>query len=379
MPKDRDLFVLMCRLLAAPESGPPPEDADLDRSEADWARLIYIANLHYAAPLLYDAVQGRGLLARLPEDIRGYLIAIRHANAERNDDIRRQVEDFLPALNAAGIEPILLKGGAFLFADPDYGGSRMMVDIDFLVPPGTEETAWDVMAGIGYRAIDDDDYSRAHQMNAIHREGAVATIEIHRTPGPQRTLLTVEDAYADSAMVAAEGGRCRVMSTDHGVRHALFHGQVQDFHYWFARPQLRTLLDLRRYIETHGPEIDWANVVHRFDDEGYGRVVEGTMALLHAWLGVEPPAAVPLTGRSRSYVERCTGRLNRAERELTFWQRWIGWVGVNMLPKRLAFRHRLEETGRLGRLPVLAARQAAFLAKMTSWPARQLRRNRPGA
>jgi len=28
---------------------------------------------------------------------------------------------------------------------------------------------------------------------------------------------------------------------------------------------------------------------------------------------------------------------------------------------------------------VLAARQAAFVARMTTWPARQLRRNRPGA
>jgi hypothetical protein len=378
MAKDRALFVLMCRLLAEPDSGPPPDDADLDRSESEWARLIYIANLHYAAPLLHDAVYARGLLARLPDDIRGYLVAIRHANAERNDDIRRQVDDFLPALNAVGIEPILLKGGAFLFADPAYGDSRMMVDVDVLVPSGVEDVAWNAMADLGYRAVDDDDYSRAHQMNAIHREGAVATIEIHRTPGPQRTLVTVDEAYADSALVSAESGRCRVMSTDHSVRHALFHGQVQDFHYWFARPQLRTLLDLRRYIDTHGPDIDWAGVVRSFDDEGYGRVVEGTLALLHAWLGVEPPPAVPLTTRSRRYVERCTGRLNRAERELTFWQRWIGWVGVNMLPKRLAFRHRLEDTGRLGRLPVLAARQAAFLAKMSTWPARHFRRNRRG-
>jgi hypothetical protein len=338
MAKDRALFVLMCRLLAEPDSGPPPDDADLDRSESEWARLIYIANLHYAAPLLHDAVYARGLLARLPDDIRGYLVAIRHAN-----------------------------------------DSRMMVDVDVLVPSGVEDVAWNAMADLGYRAVDDDDYSRAHQMNAIHREGAVATIEIHRTPGPQRTLVTVDEAYADSALVSAESGRCRVMSTDHSVRHALFHGQVQDFHYWFARPQLRTLLDLRRYIDTHGPDIDWAGVVRSFDDEGYGRVVEGTLALLHAWLGVEPPPAVPLTKRSRRYVERCTGRLNRAERELTFWQRWIGWVGVNMLPKRLAFRHRLEDTGRLGRLPVLAARQAAFLAKMSTWPARRFRRNRRGA
>jgi hypothetical protein len=127
MAKDRALFVLMCRLLAGPDSGPPPDDADLDRSESEWARLIYIANLHYAAPLLHDAVYARGLLARLPDDIRGYLVAIRHANAERNDDIRRQVDDFLPALNAVGIEPILLKGGAFLFADPAYGDSRWSI------------------------------------------------------------------------------------------------------------------------------------------------------------------------------------------------------------------------------------------------------------
>ena len=54
-------------------------------------------------------------------------------------------------------------------------------------------------------------------------------------------------------------------------------------------------------------------------------------------------------------------------------------IGVNMLPKRLAFRHRLEDTGRLGRVPVLAARQAAFLVKMATWPARQWRRNRRDA
>ncbi len=379
MSKDHDLFVLMRRLLAAPDSAPPLADSDLDRSESDWARLLYIANLHYAAPLLHDAVKGRGLLARLPREIRDYLVVIRHANAERNDDIRHQVAEFVPALNAVGIEPILLKGSAFLFDDPAYGASRMMVDIDYLVPPGTEDTAWDVMADLGYRATDDDDYSRAHQMNAIFREGTVAPIEIHRTPGPQRTLLTVEEAYADSIVVDTGGGRCRVMSPDHRALHALFHGQVQDFHYWFARPQLRTLLDLRRFIEGDGPGIDWPMIMGRFDDEGYGRVVEGTAALLAAWFGVAPPPAVPVTGHGRRYVTRCEGRLKRAERELTFRQRWIGWIGVNMLPKRLAFRHRLEGTGPLGRVPVLAARQAAFLVKMATWPARQWRRNRRDA
>ncbi|MCP4326999.1 MAG: nucleotidyltransferase family protein [Alphaproteobacteria bacterium] len=375
MTADRDLFRLMCRLVAAGD-GAPVDVIDWDRSADSWTRLLYIANLHYAAPLVHDAVTALDAMANMPEDVAGYLSSIRHANAERNDHIRDQIGHFVPALNEIGIEPILLKGTAFLYDDPGYGDARMMVDIDFLVPPDCERAAWDAMRAIGYTAGDDDDYARAHQMNAIHRPGAPAVVEIHRTPGPQRTLLTVESAFADSVPLELAAGRCRAMSPTHRVLHTLFHGQVQDFHYWFARPQFRTLADLRRLGSAAGRTVDWPEIERRFAAAGYQTIVDGTAALMTDWFGAAPLPPRPVTRRARRYVAHCDARLDHAERELGFWQRWIGWASVNLLPARLAYRHRLEGTGWGVRLPVLAYRQAAFVAKMATWPLRQWRRSR---
>jgi len=204
--------------------------------------------------------------------------------------------------------------------------------------------------------------------------GTVAVIEIHRTPGPQRTLLTVDEAYAASTAVAIDGGRFRVMAPTHRLIHFLFHGQVQDFHYWFARPQFRMLLDIARLMETRQDEIDWAQVVRRFRGQGYGQVVGGTAALLEAWFGVSPPAAVPIGARDWRYVTKCEAGLDRAEGETGFWLRWIGWASVNLMPKRLAYRHRLEGEGWPRRLAVVRYRQGAFVVKMATWPYRNYRR-----
>ncbi|MCZ6605351.1 MAG: nucleotidyltransferase family protein, partial [Alphaproteobacteria bacterium] len=342
----RDLFALLCRLLATRDGATQPMSTTWsDPNEVDWTQLVHVANQHLVAPILHDAVTRAGIRERLPEDKRHYLAALHAANGERNQEIHRQISAFLPALNAAGIEPILLKGTAFIIADPSYGPLRMMADIDYLVPQGSEDAAWDAMTNLGYKPKNDEDSSRSHQLNTLRCDGTVAAVEIHRSVGPQRTIVSVDEAYADSHLLDLNGAKVRVMSHDHRLMHALFNGQVQDFHYWFAWAQMRTLLDIRRLGENDGPGIDWPTVMTRFEKQGYGGVVEGTVALLATWLGAVPPAAVPVTRRARAYVARCERHLGPLDQPAVFRRRWLGWGAKNLLPSRVVFQRELEGYG----------------------------------
>lgn len=374
MDDRRDLFRTLCRLLARPYGPDDGLGPALDGLGPEaWSALVSLANRHYAAPRLQDGLVAAGFVP--PQDeIAGYLEAIRAANAERNAAVREQIEAMLPRFNEAGIEPLLLKGTAWLFTDAGYGDSRMILDIDLLVPPGCVDESWRLLHGFGYRPADDDDYGRAHQLNALYREGAPATIEIHRTPGPQRTLLTTEEAFARAGRVTTAAGALRVLDPRDAAIHGIFHGQIQDFHFWFRRPQMRTLLDLRHLMATAGEAIDWPGIADRFDAAGYGDVLSGTVALLEDWLGARRPAAVPANAGFGAYVARCVARASGPQGEQTFLERWVAWAGVNLMPARLVYRHGLEDAAGWRRGIVILSRQILYLGRALAWPLRRLGR-----
>ena len=95
----------------------------------DWDQTIAVAAREEIIPALHNRLSG-------PPEVSDFLEAIRELNGDRNRQLLRETETLAAILNQAGIEPVLLKGAAYLttevYADP---ASRLLQDIDLLVSP----------------------------------------------------------------------------------------------------------------------------------------------------------------------------------------------------------------------------------------------------
>src|SRR4029450_7192375 len=101
--------------------------------QADWMAMLDLANRSLATAQLCAALMASGAADSLPDDVRVFLLDVQSRNRERNRRLVVQLHDALRALNAVGIEPVLLKGIALWAGRPAEQFDRILADIDLLV------------------------------------------------------------------------------------------------------------------------------------------------------------------------------------------------------------------------------------------------------
>ena len=118
----------------------------------DWPKLLVLASEQLLTPALAAAVLRLHLLGKGNEELERYFEGVLDLNRERNRLIGAQVRAILGVLNPRGIEPIGLKGIAYLLMELFHDrGERVIGDIDLLVPQDRSGEAVDALIGIGYR------------------------------------------------------------------------------------------------------------------------------------------------------------------------------------------------------------------------------------
>ena len=218
-------------------------------------------------PTLDQALRDQGLLSDVPAEVRDYLEAVHGLNGERNRKIAAQVVEITAALNAIGIEPVLLKGVAHLLADL-YGdpAARVIGDIDLLVSAERIADAVGALAAIGYReaGLDDVSFAAHHHHTPLARGDDGGRGRAAHGAGPAGVLDAVRRRSGSGATrgrwwSAAIGPGCR--RPQDLVVHNIVHGQLADRHYWSGRIALRPLCDLVRLRIAHDAAIDWPEVL----------------------------------------------------------------------------------------------------------------------
>jgi hypothetical protein len=272
--------------------------ARLAAPDLDDLLLMELANRHQVAPALAAALTAKGLDDALPEGAREYLAHLLALNRERNALIRRQVIEVVLAVRAAGVEPVLLKGAAFLFdgtcADP---AERMLADIDLLVPETSLPTAVEAVLALGYD-VQERERTWCYHFLPLVRRGEMAPIEFHHHVGEQRHLLDPASALATTVRLeAADAPPVSVLHPTEWVVHAVFHAELQDRARELGEVPLRTLLDVARLAARHGAAIDWVAARARL-----GPVLDEHLELAHRLLALPRPlppcpAAIAAAGR----------------------------------------------------------------------------------
>ena len=123
----------------------------------DWGRLLFMANLHFCAPLRFVRPQKDGVMPMLPSDLQTYLHHLYQANLERQDAFQLAAQEMVSHLHELEVPAILLKGAA-TFCDDLYedAGARMIGDLDFLVQAQHLEPVKNLLRQLGYAQLQDD-------------------------------------------------------------------------------------------------------------------------------------------------------------------------------------------------------------------------------
>jgi hypothetical protein len=191
------------------------------------------------APLWRSLRDEAGLEAQLAAALREDF----WSNVRVNAHWVRALTELCGRLNQEGVEPLLLKGACQLVDPPSgHAGTRYLVDLDVLVPPGRDADCQQALCGLGFAPAPMWDSPEHHHWPKLSRRAGEVlppvVVEIHRFPRLGGDVVETEDFFTHSIPWRLAGGvRCRLPSTLH-----------------------RLLLNAMHAVSPHEGELHWAVV-----------------------------------------------------------------------------------------------------------------------
>lgn len=283
------------RFLTSVLRGTTPEGREWLSPGWRWDELIRIASDETILPPLSFGLKQLGLWDQLPLQTTDFLEAYTELNALRNRQLYSEIEGAAISLNAAGIEPLVLKGPAYIlggaYPDPAH---RFNLDIDLLVPKSQVEQTFLILRGAGYAPAVEDPLARAsHHLPALVQEDKIR-IELHNELGTRRCrqLLPAEEIYGRSHRLPLGAAAVRIPCPTDLIAHLIVHSQIHHGAEQRMWPPLRVQYDLFVLARHYGSAIDWADIRDRFERHGYRRVLEMHLLQIADTLRYIPPIPI---------------------------------------------------------------------------------------
>ena len=225
---------------------------------AEWDLLLRQALAANLTASLYCLADEQGLLAQAPPQPRRHLewagtLLCRHGNA-----VRFEVARIGAALNALGLDLILLKGAAYTMATLPPARGRLFSDIDILVPKAAIAEVESQLMLAGWMSTHHDEYDQRyyrvwmHEIPPMQHMHRGSVIDVHHAILPLTAALRPDPdkLRAASVALAGAGEKVRVLAPADMVLHSATH-LFQDGEF---DKGLRDLLDLHRLLQHFGAE-----------------------------------------------------------------------------------------------------------------------------
>jgi hypothetical protein len=270
-------------------------------AQDDWEGLIRLAADEFVLPALHERLEETGV--KPPAEVGEFLAAVEEMNAERNARVLDEAVAIAEVLNAIGIEPVALKGAAFLIEGVyPRPGCRYLCDLDLLVPQSRLREAAAALEREGYRPDRSDAMAhfRHHYPQLQRPRGAdgsgSAAVELHHSlgHGPSRKLLSADEVFRESSLREVNGARMRVPAPEHLATHLILHSQLHHRYRDRIWPPLRAMYDLAMLVRRFGSRLDWEEVRRLFCKAGEEPTLLLHLLQVQETLGLEPPLVVDL-------------------------------------------------------------------------------------
>lgn len=272
----------------------------VQKAKFDWGRLLYMANLHFCAPLWFCSLQKDGLLPLLPSDLQIYLKHLYQANLERQNAFRQAIIEIVS--NAHNMEiPIILLKGATTFCDDLYkdNGARMMGDIDLLVKRQHIESTQKIMWELGYeeqadcfgKSVGIFGSSTPHHLPRYLKPGTPVAVEIHfQTAHAQAgRVLQTEMSWVKKEVKTWEGVNPYILIPTYRLLHNTVHALVPQKAYNYSILPLNQLVEFAYLVRHYSSFIDWYEWLQRGVDQGLNRKFRVYLTVVHKLMGMPFP------------------------------------------------------------------------------------------
>jgi Uncharacterised nucleotidyltransferase len=272
-------------------------ETKMELSEVNWPSLLRLASDENALIVLRDYVRGRPAHT-IPVQAERTLAVLALQREYQLRQLQRRLEESLEALSRAGIDALLLKGGALAYTV--YGGfaSRPMRDIDILVRQEQAEAARDVMLDLGWmtdpEVPEDRSYDSHHHLPPLcDRTASGLRLEIHRAllPAGHPFRFTDDEIWREARVASIAGSKAFVMHPVHHAVHVAIHfawSHMLKMGAWNAFRDLAAL--------TAAGMVDWSDLVTTASRWGAASCCYWTLRLAQALsdLDVPPPVLTKL-------------------------------------------------------------------------------------
>ena len=302
-------FNALCGYLRHGLLGSPPSPVQ----EVAPKLLVDVSSRHSVTPALAWSTRGTPMRT----DLRDYLDAVLTLNERRNQMLSAASEQLVAALNAIDIEPVLLKGAAYL-VDNLYPapGIRLVGDLDLLIPAARAADALAATESIGYKeAYHEFNSDVPHHLPQLTQPSSGVTLELHTALAgpPYNAVVQADWIFQESRPAPMAGLHAKIPSPSCAVAYIVVHDQLHHHAFTHGEFDLRQLLDLALVRAQYEQEIDWADIENRFVGAGYRDVLATYMTYLELQFDRALPhfdlahcSAATARVRMRKAVERRT-------------------------------------------------------------------------
>jgi hypothetical protein len=257
-------------------------------SGTDWLDIVAIANHYLVGPDLHRSLLRSGRAQLVDPEALDYLEQLDTANGERNRSLCREAAEVAAALQAEGVQPLLLKGAALLVKTRDPGDvARMIGDIDILVAPEEVGTAVAALGELGYALAAGT--ARGHSPGNYWKPNRAGVIDLHASlPHRMAHMVSSDELLARSLSTVRHGIPLRVPDPSLQLLMAIAHEMIHDQAVYSGATELRYLLEIRDLVARSGSRIDWDWIAAKQREHGPFRLaVELQNRMSNAVLGAD--------------------------------------------------------------------------------------------
>jgi hypothetical protein len=249
----------------------------------DWDPVLQLASETLTIGTLASTVLGSGLAAQAPEPVRELLVDVLHRTRERNRRLKEQLLELLPALNAAGVEPVVMRGMASLLQEPDDRG-RLLADIDLLIPRPVRDAAVHALGGLGYE-IFQGFHGPPHAVT-LGRGRDVGMADLHTDLQPYSLGIDYDRVAPLCTRTDLPAGTLLIPGPTAALLFHILHDQLHDGDYWRGLIDARHLMDMPAIVSSG---VDWPALAGFFPAGSARNAMHVHLTTAKRLLGVDVP------------------------------------------------------------------------------------------
>ncbi len=310
------VFDLVCSLLGNFGRDKVDERLETHRYSDDgfWTMFVRLYMDQMVGPTIASKIHELNLTSNFPSLVLRHGQALLQLNRRRNVKLRDEAIDLALRLNAVDLVPILLKGGAGLVSGLySDAGSRVMSDLDVLVPRSLSGKCEQVMADMGYHRAPKIPHPREKLIGVFSHRDLLASIDLHGEvmEYPNQNVLTAHEVIAESEILTVAGARLGVPSITHQVVNNVAHAQLNDHAMVFGQFPLRALHDFSLMVNSAPDRIDWEWIRARFAAEGRSSELAFHCLAASRLMGTPVPAGVTPSRATNLLYRRAEYQVSR--------------------------------------------------------------------